>query len=103
MYASKQRSLYDQNTAVHHRIGVLYSGNSAIIIAVADAHRDRVFEACSFLIESIKERVPIGKKEFFDNGEEWVSDRLRRRRNTTLTQMNSSKMDTKWINPYTQR
>lgn len=97
---ANKRSLYDQNTAVHHRIGVLYSGNSAIIIAVADAHRDRVFEACSFLIESIKERVPIGKKEFFDNGEEWVSAR---RRNTTHTQMNSSKMDTKWINPYTQR
>lgn len=62
-----------RNIVVHHRIGVLFPGDEAIIIVVSDGHRDAVFTACKFVIDTIKETVPIWKKEIFEDGEEWVS------------------------------
>lgn len=62
-----------RNIVVHHRIGVLFPGDEAIIIVVSDGHRDAVFTACKFVIDTIKEMVPIWKKEIFEDGEEWVS------------------------------
>jgi len=58
---------------VHHRVGVLSIGEEAVVIAVATPHREASFEACKFLIDTLKQTVPIWKKEVFDDGEEWVS------------------------------
>lgn len=59
--------------AIHHRIGHLSIGEVPVIIAVSAAHRKAAFEACQFCIDTLKETVPIWKKEIFADGEEWVS------------------------------
>jgi molybdopterin synthase catalytic subunit len=58
---------------MHHRVGVLLPGETAVIIAVSAAHRDAAFDACRYLIDTLKQTVPIWKKEVFADGEEWVS------------------------------
>jgi molybdopterin synthase catalytic subunit len=58
---------------LHHRIGTLYPGDTAVVIVVSDGHRDAVFDACRYIIDTAKQTVPIWKKEFFADGEEWVS------------------------------
>jgi molybdopterin synthase catalytic subunit len=58
--------------AVHHRYGQLAIGDIAVIIAVATPHRKAAFEACKFLIDELKEKVPIWKKEFLEDGSYWV-------------------------------
>jgi molybdopterin synthase catalytic subunit len=60
-------------TAVSHRIGTLKPGEVSVAIAVSSPHRKDSFEACQFIIDSVKEKVPIWKKEIFEDGEEWVS------------------------------
>lgn len=62
-----------RNIVVHHRTGILFPGDAAVIIVVSDGHRDAVFDACRYVIDTIKKTVPIWKKEIFENGEEWVS------------------------------
>ncbi|MDR6923647.1 MULTISPECIES: molybdenum cofactor biosynthesis protein MoaE [Chryseobacterium] len=62
-----------QNIVIHHRIGILFPGDAAVIIVVNDGHRDAVFDACRYVIDTIKQTVPIWKKEVFEDGEEWVS------------------------------
>lgn len=57
----------------HHRVGVLEIGEVAVIIAVSTPHRKAAFEACEYAIDTLKETVPIWKKEFFDDGEVWVA------------------------------
>jgi len=72
--ADKAIALFSvKNIVVHHRTGVLFPGDAAVIIVVSDGHRNAVFDACSFMIENIKKTVPIWKKEIFEDGEEWVS------------------------------
>ena len=67
-------SKWDVNGAVIiHRKGTLYPGESAVLIAVSTPHRAESFEACRFIIDTLKETVPIWKKEFFEDGEVWVS------------------------------
>jgi molybdopterin synthase catalytic subunit len=59
--------------ALEHRIGTLESGDAAVAIAAAAPHRDEAFAACRFVIEEVKRRVPIWKKEFYADGMiEWV-------------------------------
>jgi molybdopterin synthase catalytic subunit len=59
--------------AVKHRVGTLEVGDLAVVIAAAGAHRDEAFAACRFAIEEVKRRVPIWKKEVFEDGAvEWV-------------------------------
>ena len=58
---------------MHHRVGVLQIGEVPVIIAVSASHRDAAFEACRFAIDTLKQTVPIWKKEVFENGEEWVA------------------------------
>jgi len=58
---------------MYHRIGTLAIKDIAVIIAVSCAHRKTAFEACQFAIDTLKQTVPIWKKEIFENGEEWVS------------------------------
>jgi molybdopterin synthase catalytic subunit len=59
--------------AVSHRVGVLYPGDIAVVIAVSTPHRKASFEACQFMIDSLKQTVPIWKREFFEDGDHWVS------------------------------
>jgi len=59
--------------AIHHRIGSLEIGEVPVVIAVSAAHRKDAFEACQFAIDTLKETVPIWKKEFLEDGEVWVS------------------------------
>ncbi|WP_344397510.1 molybdenum cofactor biosynthesis protein MoaE, partial [Streptomyces asiaticus] len=47
-------------------------GDVAVVIAVATPHRAASFEACKWLIDTLKQVVPIWKKEVNDNGEEWL-------------------------------
>jgi len=58
---------------IHHRIGVLQVGEVPVIIAVSCAHRDAAFEACRYVIDTLKQTVPIWKKEIFEDGEVWVA------------------------------
>lgn len=59
--------------AIHHRVGSLDIGEVAVIIAVSAAHRKAAFEACMYAINTLKETVPIWKKEIFSDGEVWVA------------------------------
>ncbi len=59
--------------AIYHRIGKLQIGDIAVVIAVSTPHRKAGFEACQFLIDTLKEVVPIWKKELFEDGEVWVA------------------------------
>lgn len=59
--------------ALEHRIGALEVGAVAVAIAVAAAHRDQAFEVCRWVIDEVKRRVPIWKKEFYADGSvAWV-------------------------------
>ena len=58
---------------LHHRVGILQPGEVPVIIAVAAAHRNAAFDACRYLIDTLKETVPIWKKEIFEDGEVWVA------------------------------
>lgn len=59
--------------AIHHAIGKLKIGEIPVIIAVSSAHRKAAFEACEYAIDTLKETVPIWKKEYFEDGEVWVN------------------------------
>lgn len=59
--------------SVHHRTGVLQVGEIPVIIAVSAAHRAAAFDACRYIIDTLKETVPIWKKEVFADGEVWVA------------------------------
>ena len=62
-----------KDIAVAHRVGRLQLTDPSVIIAVGTPHRSESFEACKFIIDRIKEEVPIWKKEVDENGEgEWV-------------------------------
>lgn len=58
--------------AVEHRIGRLEIGELAVVIAAAAPHRAEAFTACRAMIDRLKDRVPIWKKEIGTNGEEWI-------------------------------
>lgn len=54
--------------AARHRTGVLGVGDAAVAVAAAGAHRDEAFQACRYVIDELKRRVPIWKKEHFADG-----------------------------------
>jgi molybdopterin synthase catalytic subunit len=58
--------------ALVHRTGRLEIGDVAVVVAVATPHRADAFEACRWLIDTLKQTVPIWKKEIYDTGEEWL-------------------------------
>lgn len=59
--------------AIHHRIGHLTVGDIPVVIAVAAPHRRAAFDACQYCIDTLKETVPIWKKEIFEDGAVWVA------------------------------
>lgn len=62
-----------ESMAMHHRLGNVAIGEAAVVIACASAHRKAAFEACAYAIDTLKETVPIWKKEIFEDGAVWVS------------------------------
>jgi molybdopterin synthase catalytic subunit len=62
-----------EKMAIHHRVGSLQIQEIAVVIAVATPHRKAAFEACQYAIDTLKETVPIWKKEIFEDGEVWVA------------------------------
>ncbi len=58
--------------AIHHRWGRMEIGESAVVTAVSHAHRANAYEASKFVIDRLKEIVPIWKKEVSPDGEEWI-------------------------------
>lgn len=59
--------------AIHHAQGMLQIGEVPVIIATSSKHRKAAFLACEFAIDTLKETVPIWKKEYFFDGEVWVN------------------------------
>lgn len=59
--------------AIHHAEGVLQIGAIPVVITASAKHRKAAFLACEFAIDSLKESVPIWKKEYFSDGEVWVN------------------------------
>ena len=68
-------ALADSNDiAVEHRLGKLVVGDCSVAVAVAHPHRGRAFEAARYVIEELKQRVPIWKREHYVDGtREWVN------------------------------
>jgi len=62
-----------QKVAIVHRKGSLQIGEAAVVIAVSTPHRKASFEACEFIIDTLKQVVPIWKKEIFEDGAVWVA------------------------------
>ncbi len=58
--------------AVHHRLGVLAIGEAAVVVAAAAPHRRAAFDACQYVIDRLKEDVPIFKREVRGDGSVWV-------------------------------
>ncbi len=62
-----------RDVAVVHRLGRLELGETSVLIAVASAHRGATFDACRWLIDTLKQQVPIWKKEVFVDGAVWAA------------------------------
>jgi MoaE-MoaD fusion protein len=61
-----------RDLALVHRLGRLEIGETSVLVAVASAHRAAAFEACRWLIDTLKRTVPIWKKEYFEDGAVWA-------------------------------
>lgn len=61
-----------KDVAIAHRFGRLEIGEASVIIVVGSAHRKEAFEACRYIIDTLKQTVPIWKKEVTTDGETWV-------------------------------
>jgi len=58
--------------ALHHRTGRLEIGESSVAIVTASPHRADAFAACRYVIERVKQIVPVWKREYFDGGDVWI-------------------------------
>jgi len=61
-----------RDVALVHRLGRLEIGETSVLIVVASAHRAAAFDACRWLIDTLKRNVPIWKKEYFEDGAVWA-------------------------------
>jgi molybdopterin synthase catalytic subunit len=61
-----------RDVRIVHRVGRLEIGETSILIAVASAHRAAAFDACRWIIDSLKRTVPVWKKEIFEDGAIWA-------------------------------
>lgn len=62
-----------ESIAMHHRTGILYPGDVPVVIAVSAPHRAAAFDACCYCIDTLKQTVPIWKREILESGAVWVS------------------------------
>ena len=61
------------NALCIHRVGTLEIGETAVIVFATSGHRDEAFKGCRYIIDEVKSRVPIWKKEHYEDGEtEWL-------------------------------
>jgi molybdopterin synthase catalytic subunit len=58
-----------------HRVGEVAVGEPSVVIAVASPHRDAAFLAARFLIDALKETLPVWKKEVYEDGHHWIGER----------------------------
>ena len=58
--------------AIHHRVGPVEIGEQSVVIAVSAAHRAAALDACRDAIDTLKQTVPLWKKELYVGGEEWI-------------------------------
>lgn len=65
-----------RDVALVHRLGRLQISEISVLIAVASAHRAPAFEACRWLIDTLKRTVPIWKKEYFEDGAVWADGEM---------------------------
>ena len=71
--AEELKARYDLcEIAIHHRTGRLEIGEASVVIAVSAPHRQDALAACKDAIDTLKEQVPLWKKEVYEGGEEWV-------------------------------
>jgi molybdopterin synthase catalytic subunit len=71
--ANELRERHDVlDVAIHHRIGPVEIGETSVVIAVSAAHRAAALEACREAIDTLKQTVPLWKKELYLGGEEWI-------------------------------
>ena len=61
-----------KSAEIIHRVGLLTVGDNIVAIVCSAAHRDEAFLGCRYIIEELKKRAPIWKKEIGENGERWV-------------------------------
>ena len=76
--------------AIAHRLGRLAIGETSVFIAVSAPHRAAAFEACRFAIDTLKQSVPIWKKEYFEDGAVWADGELPPVPQDTQTQKRAS-------------
>jgi len=67
--AHEARTQFDVDVAIVHRTGALALGEASVGIAAASAHRGVAFDACEFVIDQLKLRVPVWKKEHYLDGD----------------------------------
>lgn len=60
------------DVAIHHRIGPVDIGDASVVIAVSAPHRAAALDACHEAIDTLKETIPLWKKEIYADGEEWI-------------------------------
>ena len=71
--ASELKGRHDLvDVAIHHRVGVVGIGGTSVVIAVSSAHRASALAACAEAIDTLKETVPLWKKELYVGGEAWI-------------------------------
>ena len=71
--AAHLKELYDLcEVAIHHRVGRVGIGEPSVAIAVSAPHRADALAACRDAIDTLKETVPLWKKEVYEGGEEWI-------------------------------
>jgi MoaE-MoaD fusion protein len=71
--ANELRERHDViDVAIHHRVGPVEIGESSVVIAISAAHRAAALEACREAIDTLKQTVPLWKKERYVGGEEWI-------------------------------
>ena len=58
--------------AIHHRVGRVEIGQPSVVIAVSAPHRAAALDACREAIDTLKETIPLWKKEVYAGGEEWI-------------------------------
>jgi molybdopterin synthase catalytic subunit len=70
--AEQAETRWPCRVAIRHRLGRIDVGEASIVICVGSAHRAEAFEACRFCIDTVKETVPIWKREICKDGSFWI-------------------------------
>lgn len=70
--AAEARDRWGVEVVMEHRIGRIELGEASVVICVGSAHRAAAFEACRYCIDTLKETVPIWKKEVCPDGSYWI-------------------------------